>query len=344
MKLARRLDRYPQGMPELTSKTPTSSATEVSSTATPPGRRSRRVLWSLLVMGLFAVSVAAASYVMRSDSGRVVVTASILILMAAVVVLLLVAGVVRELIHWRRPMRELARVVNEIRAGEAPLADLDRLKGGAAQFVEPIRGVLLDLKEQKRQYASLQEEMRSRILSRTDALERQLGTIKAQAARDPLTALGNRRAYEQALPEVFKACRSANQDLCVLMIDVDNFKPLNDTLGHAAGDEFLKQVGELLRSSIREHDTAYRVGGDEFVVLLPRASRAIGEKLAGRIVGLIVHLVRPMKLPHPPGLSIGVAALSDKRFDNAADLIACADKALYEAKQSNPNRKPRSAA
>jgi diguanylate cyclase (GGDEF)-like protein len=233
--------------------------------------------------------------------------------------------------------------LNEIRAGEAPMSELDRVGGGARSMVEPIRSVLLDLKEQKRINTELSGEMRSRILSRTDALERQLGSIKAQAQRDPLTALGNRLAFETGFPQMFAACRSASQDLCVLMIDLDNFKPLNDTLGHAAGDDFLKQTGELIRSSIRDHDGAYRVGGDEFVIVLPRASRPIGEKLAGRLASLIDHLARPMRLPHPPGLSIGVAALSDGKITDHADLLARADKSLYAVKQNKPNRKPRAA-
>ncbi len=305
---------------------------------------SPRIAWAALVLSLFLMSVMLASYVLQFTSGNVVITASVLVLMVSIGALLFVGGVAREFLHWRKPSRELAKLLNEIRAGEAPMAELDKITGGPRSLVEPIRSVLLDLKEQKRLNGTLQTEMRTKILSRTDALERQLSSIKAQAARDALTGLGNRRAYESILPQMFGACRSAQQDMCVMMIDVDNFKPLNDTLGHAAGDEFLKQVGELLRSSIREHDAAFRIGGDEFVVVLPRASKPIGEKLAARVAMLVDHLARPLKLAQTPGLSIGVAALSDRKFADHNELIAQADKSLYEVKQAKPGRKPRNAA
>ena len=218
------------------------------------------------------------------------------------------------------------------------------MKGGAAILVEPLRSILLDLREAKRTNLALQEEMRSRILSRTDALERQLGTLKTQAARDVMTGLGNRRAFDTMSEQIFKACAESHQDLCALMIDVDNFKPLNDTLGHAAGDELLKSIGEIIRSSIREHDSAYRVGGDEFVILLPRANRVIGDRLAGRLTSLVDHLARPLKLPHAPALSIGTAALSDEKFADAKAMMDQADRRLYAMKAKKPQRLQRNVA
>jgi diguanylate cyclase (GGDEF)-like protein len=293
---------------------------------------------------LFSLSVLVASYVLDRFAMRVTLTASLILLSAALVGLLVVFVAARDLLYWRRSARSLARLINELRAGDAPISDLDRVKGGTAILIEPLRSILLDLREAKRTNAGLQEEMRSRILSRTDALERQLGTLKTQAARDGMTGLGNRRAFDAMSPEIFKACAENHEDLCALMIDVDNFKPLNDTLGHAAGDELLKSIGEIIRSSIREHDSAFRVGGDEFVIFLPRAARAIGERLATRIASLVDHLARPLKLPHPPALSIGVAALSDEKLSDIKHLMDLADKRLYEVKAKKPHRKQRNVA
>lgn len=289
------------------------------------------------------MSLLLANLVITEFPHHITLTASALLLAAALIGLFSLGAVARELIFWRRSIRSLAKLVNELRAGESPIADLEQIHGGARLLIEPVRAILLDLREQKRLKHDLEEEMRQRILSRTDALERQLCAMKAQAARDGLTGLGNRRGFDTMMPQIFSACLQSCEDLCVLMIDVDNFKPLNDTLGHAAGDEMLKSIAEIIQSSIREHDSAYRLGGDEFVIVMPRSSRPMGEKLGTRLASLVDHLARPQKLAAPPGLSIGVSALSDGKMRDHKQLLELADKRLYEAKQLKPSRHRRSA-
>jgi diguanylate cyclase (GGDEF)-like protein len=333
-------------------KGPASASTmsDHKTASAPAPRRDRVRTWLIRTAAglglacLFLTSLILGSYVTQRYAGSIEVSAAIVLLMLAVVGLMTGGAVAREFIYWRRSVRLMARIANDLRAGEVAMAELDRVGGGARFLVEPVRSILMDLREQKRLNAELNEEMRQRILSRTDALERQLGSMKTQAARDALTGLGNRRGFDAMLPQVFEACRTACEDLCVLMIDVDNFKPLNDTLGHAAGDELLKSMGEIIRSSIREHDSAFRVGGDEFVILLPRTNKALGEKLAGRLSSLVEHLVRPLKLAHPPALSIGAAALSDGKCREAKTLIDHADKHLYAVKGKKPGRVQRSVA
>jgi diguanylate cyclase len=302
-----------------------------------------RLFAALCTACLFLLSLLLANLVITQFPHHVTLTASVLLLAAAMIALFSLGAFARELIYWRRSHRSLAKLVNELRAGDAPIADLERIHGGARVMVEPVRAILLDLREQKRINADLHEEIRQRILSRTDALERQLNALKAQAARDGLTGLNNRRAFDTMMPQIFKACLESCEDLCVLMIDVDNFKPLNDTLGHAAGDEMLKAVAAIIQSSIREHDSAYRLGGDEFVIVMPRSSRAMGDKLGQRLGTLVDHLARPQKLALPPGLSVGVSALSDGKIKDFKALLELADRRLYEAKERKPNRHRRTA-
>ncbi len=302
-----------------------------------------RALAAVCTTCLFLLSLLLGNLVITEFPDHVTLTVSVLVLAACLIALFTLGAIVRELIYWRRSCRVFAKVVNEIRAGEAPVGELEKVSGGARVLVEPVRAILLDMREQKRDNLALQEEMRQRILSRTDALERQLSTFKTQAARDGLTGLNNRRAFDTMMPQIFKACVDTCEDLCVLMIDVDNFKPLNDTLGHAAGDEMLKAIAEIIHSSIREHDSAYRVGGDEFVIVMPRSSRAMGEKLGGRLASLVDHLARPRKLALPPGLSIGVSALSDGKMKDVKQLMELADRRLYEIKERKPGRRARSA-
>ncbi|MEB3331664.1 MAG: EAL domain-containing protein [Synechococcaceae cyanobacterium] len=154
---------------------------------------------------------------------------------------------------------------------------------------------------------------------------------------DPLTELPNRRALMEELPRVIERCRQQGERLALLMIDLDNFKKLNDTHGHAAGDELLHQVGERLRAGVRGHDIVARLGGDEFVVML----EAIGhdpleaERNAQRVAqGLLEQLSRPYELEvgvSHHGASIGLAVL-DHRSASADALMQNADMALYDAK------------
>jgi diguanylate cyclase (GGDEF)-like protein len=300
-----------------------------------------RVIWAAGVFVLFTATVALSTFILSTSGGRVEVTVSLLLLIMLIISLLLLGGVTREVLHWRRPQRQLCRTLNDIRAGQVPMADLDHCQGGVEPVVEIVRAILFDLKDQKRIINEMREEMRTRIQNRTDALERQLGVMQAKAMRDALTALGNRAAFETMLPRTYGAAVDGNEDLSVLMIDIDNFKPLNDTLGHAAGDDLLRKIGEIIRSSIRDYDSAYRIGGDEFCILLPRCPRDPAVKLATRLGSLVDQLARTIKVPNPPRLSIGVASRSDARLPDAAALIALADKRLYEIKESRADQRVR---
>jgi len=309
------------------------------------GRLRSRIVWSLTGAGVFAVALFLASLVRRLLSVGLEVNADIVVLSVIMVMLFALGGLAREWLYWRSPSKRLAKIINEIRAGALPQASLDRVQGGGlAQLVEPVRSILLDLREQKRLNYELQEEMKLRIINRTDALERQLGVLRTQASRDPLTGIGNRRAFEVSFPQIFQGCVDSNEDLCVLMIDIDNFKLLNDTLGHPAGDEMLRTLGELIRSSVRDSDSAYRVGGDEFVILLPRASSDPGNRLARRLVGLVEQLAKPLHLPNPPALSIGILSRCEANVNTHQQLLEAADKRLYEVKSKKPSRARRDVA
>jgi diguanylate cyclase (GGDEF)-like protein len=163
---------------------------------------------------------------------------------------------------------------------------------------------------------------------------RATGRLQREAQTDPLTGLGNRRALREQLVRLVEEARDQEQVLAALWIDVDHFKKVNDELGHSAGDACLAFLGKLLLSSLRDHDCAFRNGGDEFVVLMPGASGDIGVKVAERIRSLFGQLAWTHTRLQRPTLSIGVAAIRPGQNDDPRQLIRRADEAMYAAKRA----------
>lgn len=159
------------------------------------------------------------------------------------------------------------------------------------------------------------------------------------AVTDPLTGLANHRHFRESLGlEIARASR-LGYAVGLLMLDVDNFKRVNDTLGHPVGDEVLKSIASVLRGNLRQTDLAARYGGEEFAIVLPglgaRGVRAVGEKLR-RAVGAMRPIAVPGASPLHVSISIGGVSVSPPGLD-AADMIRVADSELYAAKRQGRN-------
>ena len=123
------------------------------------------------------------------------------------------------------------------------------------------------------------------------------------------------------------------------MIDLDNYKQFNDTLGHQMGDELLCAVSQQIRSSLRSSDLAARYGGDEFVLLLPQTDVEKAEVVAKRLGKLVAEMMRDdERMKIPVTLSIGVASLFSNEAETSDELLMMADRALYHAKEHGRNR------
>lgn len=166
-------------------------------------------------------------------------------------------------------------------------------------------------------------------------LQQREAQIVASSLTDPLTGVGNRRYLEQALvAEISRASRTGTR-LCAIMADLDHFKGVNDTYGHAAGDRVLAAFGDLLRQHTRVIDTAARFGGEEFIVLLPNTDLEDAISIANRIrESLAACPIEP--LPDPVTASFGVAEMAPD--ESGSGLLRRADAALYKAKHSGRNR------
>lgn len=163
--------------------------------------------------------------------------------------------------------------------------------------------------------------------------------LREQAIRDPLTGLFNRRFLEETLSrDVYRAQRR-NSPLCVVMLDLDDFKRFNDTFGHAAGDALLRELGRVLREKLRKSDISCRYGGDEFVLVLPDSHLADTQKRVEEICVLVkeLQIQRGGPLVGTLTVSAGIAQ-ADVHSSNPADLLQAADKALYVAKESGRGR------
>jgi diguanylate cyclase (GGDEF)-like protein len=170
-------------------------------------------------------------------------------------------------------------------------------------------------------------------------LQQQNQQLQHRATTDALTGLANRAAFDDALAKLFAAAAGAGQPLSLLMLDLDGFKEINDGHGHPAGDAVLRAVGALLARSAGPQDVAARYGGDEMVLLLPRAPRAIAKAAAESLRSAIAaRSIRHGSIKMQVTASIGVATFdTSAAFRTPAHLIKAADTALYNAKRAGRN-------
>ncbi|WP_300846638.1 EAL domain-containing protein [Tepidimonas sp.] len=167
--------------------------------------------------------------------------------------------------------------------------------------------------------------------------------IENLAFFDPLTGLANRRLLLDRMQQALSQARRSERWGAVLFVDVDRFKTINDTLGHDAGDAVLRAIGERIRAAVREQDTPGRLGGDEFLVLLPAtfdrrddaalAARAVADKLAAALRAPIPYQDQTVTLT----LSIGIALYGNDGDADTTELLKAADLAMYSVKQMGRN-------
>jgi diguanylate cyclase (GGDEF)-like protein len=157
--------------------------------------------------------------------------------------------------------------------------------------------------------------------------------LQQQASQDPLTGLKNRRRFGEDLRTELARSRRDDSVGAVLMLDLDNFKQVNDTLGHPAGDRVIAEIAEVLRARMRATDVVARLGGDEFAVALPRCDLDEAENLADAIATAIRLHTPPGEAAPPITASIGIATFGPQSASYDA-VLSAADNAMYEAKRA----------
>jgi diguanylate cyclase (GGDEF)-like protein len=210
-----------------------------------------------------------------------------------------------------------------------PTAICTLLRKTCVFLVDVERNLVGDLRARN---AELEE-----TIKRLDFTTRRLSQEEERARTDGLTGLFNRRAFDAELPVFMERARAIGGSLALITIDLDHFKPVNDTLGHGAGDFVLKEVGKILRAQVRRTDLPCRLGGDEFVVLLADTIEAGARQRAESLREAIGSF------PHP-GNEQGIRITTTmggtlyRPPEGVEQFMHRADEALYAAKRAGRNR------
>ncbi|RJQ73882.1 MAG: GGDEF domain-containing protein [Desulfobacteraceae bacterium] len=213
------------------------------------------------------------------------------------------------------------------------LDDIKKIKNALKAEVEQLREIVTLKQDQERRQIRL-------LAGKVDSLEGELEKAKSKAMTDGLTCVYNRHALGDYLAEKIESSRSENKDFCVLMIDIDDFKLINDQFGHVIGDRVLVALTQKCRTCIRGDDFLARYGGEEFMIVMDGMHFRNALKKAQQLCSTIASVRYATSEPQTGdylSLTISIGVTQYKKGDSVDDIIARADKALYDAKRKGKN-------
>jgi diguanylate cyclase (GGDEF)-like protein len=248
------------------------------------------------------------------------------------------------ILDWVMPKVDGLEVCRAIRAdGSEPYRYLMLLtaRDDKAHIVEGLEAGADDYLTKPCDPVELKVRLRAgrRVVELQSELIRAREALRFEATHDSLTGLMNRAALLPQLERELSRSRRSSGHVAVIMGDIDHFKRVNDTHGHFIGDIVLREVAQRLARSIRTYDTVGRLGGEEFLVVLPDCDAGTGTVVAERLrLAVASKAVRGDDLEIPVTMSFGVASTDLNESASAADLIRAADAALYRAKFAGRDR------
>jgi len=198
-----------------------------------------------------------------------------------------------------------------------------------------------DVAKTGQRYLMIQISDMTQAANRERLLKAQATALHGIARMDALTGIGNRRHFDETLGQEFRHAIRSRSPLSLVLVDVDHFKPYNDTYGHVRGDEALALIADALRSSChRSRDIAARYGGEEMAIILPETNLEGALTIARELQRKVLDLDISHSQNQPVGVltvSVGVASLPIEGLEGFTDFVNVADRALYQSKQSGRN-------
>ena len=246
----------------------------------------------------------------------------------------LAAALLASILAWQAARRlsmdlyALADAASAVEAGQ-PGSDIP-----AVHSNREVRKLSQALGSMTHRLLAAREAMEEKVRLRTLELEAANRALDLQARTDALTGLLNRRGFESQMAFALALARRSSRPLSLIAVDVDHFKRVNDTYGHEAGDEVLRRMARTLESRLRSSDVVARLGGEEFVALLPDTDLAGAQAIAQ----VLVTTMAAQQDPVVGTITVSVGVASMRGQDSGANILRRADMALYEAKGQGRNR------
>ena len=216
-------------------------------------------------------------------------------------------------------------------------------KLSAAASTEGVRAVIETLVRSTREIEANNKALEQRLrASRSEIrqLQDNLDAARTESLTDPLTSLGNRKYYDQAITKALLLAQKSGMPLALLVSDIDNFKKFNDTFGHLTGDQVLRLVALAVKQNVKPGDLACRYGGEEFAIILPdttlRAAVSVAEHIRRAV--MTKELIKRSTSENLGRITVSLGVAMFRPGDTAATLYERADKCLYTAKRSGRNR------
>ena len=256
----------------------------------------------------------------------------------------LITALVFALIAYRlatrvsQPIEQLAQAMHHIERGDQPpvYPQQDEQVTEIRQLSDSIQSMTGALLRHERELETLNASLEQQVRERTEALSIANQELERLATVDGLTGLNNRRRFDTKLQESYELLRRTERRFCLMLIDVDHFKAINDQHGHQSGDDVLRRLSHLLTQSTRITDFVARYGGEEFVVLVPDVQNENeGQLIAEKIRTAVAAAVFPGVGRVTASVGLSCAHPKDAKAD---DVLTRADQALYRAKAQGRNR------
>lgn len=202
-----------------------------------------------------------------------------------------------------------------------------------------IKSLLSETQHMQKSYGRLKKKLEAST-KEVMALRKKLQSAQKEAETDPLTGLLNRKGFKNAMRRALNESAESHDSICLLMLDIDHFKGVNDTYGHAFGDAVLRAVASTLQKSVKGQDTVSRFGGEEFAIILPNTPRKGAQQVAENIRQTIERgkIQRSGNNEAVGNITISIGVAEFRQQESIEDLINRADTALYAAKNSGRNR------